>query len=144
MRYDHTKIFQSAYVLTIEIYRSSSKFSKEHKYTLGEKLKVLCGDLLDLIVVANAATNKLEFLKKLDLQLEKIKIYLRIAFDLKAISIGVFEVLSRKLDEIGRQLGGWRKWTEKQNCPSISARVSVNQDCGERAVKRELQPLSQI
>ena len=114
MRYDHTKIFQSAYLLTIEIYRSSSKFSKEHKYTLGEKLKNFCGDMLDLIVAANSASDKFQLLKKLDLQLEKIKIHLRIAFDLKAISIGVFEVLSRHLDEIGRQLGGWRKWTEKK------------------------------
>ena len=126
MRYDHTKIFQSAYILTIEVYRSSSKFSKEHKYTLGEKLKNLCGDMLDLIVAANSASDKFQLLKKLDLQLEKIKIHLRIAFDLKAISIGVFEVLSRHLDEIGRQLGGWRKWTDKQNCPSVSAGVSVN------------------
>lgn len=124
-RYDHTKIFQSVYLLTIEIYRASSKFNKDYKYTLGEKLKDLCGDLLDLVVVANAATDKSELLRKLDLQLEKIRIHLRIAFDLKVISLGIFEVFSRQLDELGRQLGGWQKWAEKFS-QSTSARVPAN------------------
>lgn len=125
-RFEHTKIFQSAYVLTLEIHRAVSRFSKEHKYTTGERLKNICGDMLDLIVIANSSANKLEILQKLDMQLEKIKIHLRIAFDLKAISPGLFEILSKQLDDVGRQLGGWRKWAEKQSCPSVPARVFVN------------------
>lgn len=124
MRYDHTKIFQSAYILTIEIYRVTSKFSKEHKYTLGERLKNLCSEALDLVIAANTVTDKLALLKKLNTQMERVKIHLRIAFDLKVVSSGSFELLSRRLEEVGRQLGGWQKWAEKNNCPPISARVS--------------------
>ena len=126
MRYNHTKIFQSAYILTLEMHRAASRFSKEHKYTTGERLKNICSDMLDLIVIANSSASKLELLQKLDTQLEKIKIHLRITFDLKAISSGLFAVLSKQIDDVGRQFGGWRKWTEKQNCPSIPARVPAN------------------
>ena len=82
--------------------------------------------MLDMIVVTNSSPDKIALLQKIDLQLEKTKIHLRIAFDLKAVSSGSFEVLNRQIEDIGRQLGGWRKWAEKQNCPPIPARVPAN------------------
>lgn len=126
MRYEHTKIFQSAYILTVEIYKATSKFSKTYKYTIGEKLKDHCGDMLDIIVVANSVEDKKELLKTLNSQLEKIRIHLRLACDLKIISHRLLGVLNKHIEEIGRQLGGWQRWAEKQSCPSVSARVSVN------------------
>ena len=38
-RYEHIRIFQCAYMLTIEIYKTAGNFNREFKYTLGEKLK---------------------------------------------------------------------------------------------------------
>ena len=38
-KYSDTPIFQKTYMLTINIYKMVSNFKKEHKYTLGEKLK---------------------------------------------------------------------------------------------------------
>ena len=37
-RYEHIRIFQCAYMLTIEIYKTTGNFSREFKYSLGEKL----------------------------------------------------------------------------------------------------------
>lgn len=108
------------------MYKITSKFSKTYKYTLGEKLKNHCGDMLDMIVAANAADNKKDLLRNIDSQLEKIRIHLRIACDLKIISPNLLGVLNKRLEEIGRQLGGWQKWAEKQSCLPASARVPAN------------------
>ena len=109
-RYDHTPIFHKTYVLTVNTYKATSSFKREYKYTLGEKTKLLCNDLLDLIVVVNSAENKLEPLEKLNNKLETLRIHLRLAFDLKAISRGQLGELNRQTEEIGRQIGGWQKW----------------------------------
>jgi hypothetical protein len=125
-RYEHIKIFQVAYILTVEIHKVASKFGKKHRYTLGEKIKNLCSDMLDMIVVANAATEKQESLKMIDAQLEKIRIQLRIVYDLRIISAGLLGILNKRIEEVGRQLGGWQKWAEEEACPSAPARVSVD------------------
>lgn len=71
-RYSHIPIFQSTYVLTINIYKAVGNFKREHKYTLGKKLKQICDELLDLIVVVNSAENKLKPLIYLSQKLENV------------------------------------------------------------------------
>lgn len=112
-RYGHTAIFQGTYLLTLSVYKATSNFKKEYKYTLGEKLKLVSHELLDLIVLANSQKDKIYTLKQLDNKLETMRIYLRIAFDLKIISAGLFEDFNKKIEEIGKQIGGWQKWANK-------------------------------
>ena len=112
MRYSHTPIFQKTYSLTVNIYKTTSNFKKEYKYTLGERLKLICHDLLDLIVVINSTKNKSELLEKLNNKLETLRIYLRLAFDLKVISRGKLGELNKQIEEIGKQIGGWQKWAQ--------------------------------
>ena len=109
-KYEHIPIFQKTYILTVSIYKASSNFKREHKYTLGEKLKLVCNDLLDLIIIVNGAENKLESLKKLDNKLETLRIHLRLAFDLRVISGGLLGEFNKHIEEIGRQIGGWQRW----------------------------------
>ena len=112
-QYFHTAIFQSTYILTLEIYKTTCNFKKEYKYTLGEKLKVISGELLDLIVLANSADKKIELLQKLDNRLETLRIHIRLAFDLKIITPGKLEIINKQIEVIGRQVGGWQKWAKQ-------------------------------
>ena len=114
MRYDHTPIFQRTYVLTVNIYKTTSNFKKQYKYTLGEKLKLVCHNLLELIVIVNTVEDKLKPLKKLNNELENLRIHLRLAFDLKVISRGHLGALNKDIEEIGKQIGGWQKWAAKK------------------------------
>ena len=57
-RYEHIRIFQCAYMLTIEIYKTTGNFSREFKYTLGEKLKNAAHDILDAIMRINSLPTK--------------------------------------------------------------------------------------
>jgi len=114
-RYEHIKIFQCAYLLTLEVYKTTKNFSKEYKYTLAEKLKNIAHELLDLIMQTNTLPDKekSKLFLLIDFKKENLRIYLRIACDLKIISGGRLGELNTKIEEIGRQLGGWQKWTAK-------------------------------
>lgn len=109
-RYDHIPIFQRTYILALHIYRTSSGFKREYKYTVGEKLKIICHDLLDLIVIINSKKDKREYLEKLDNKLETLRIHLRLTFDLKILSPGHLGVLNKQIEDIGKQIGGWSRW----------------------------------
>ncbi|MDD2934871.1 MAG: diversity-generating retroelement protein Avd [Candidatus Pacebacteria bacterium] len=110
-RYQHLPIFQSTYDLTLEIHKRANNFPRMHRHSIGEKIKNTSIDLLDLIVTANSAKNKTMYLENAQNILEKLKIYIRICFDLKILGQKGFEFLTRKIDEIGRQLNKWKEWS---------------------------------
>lgn len=114
-RYEHIKIFQCAYMLTIEVYKTTGNFSREFKYSLGEKLKNATHEILDAIIKTNAAPDerKQEYLSEIDFKKENLRLYLRIASDLKLVSPGRLGVLNEKIEDLGRQLGGWQKWAAR-------------------------------
>jgi hypothetical protein len=140
MRYSHTPIFQATYILTLAIYKATGNFKKEYKYTLGEQLKLLCHNLLDLIVLANITQEKALELEKLNIKLETLRIHLRLAFDLKAVSAGLLGELNRQIEEIGKQIGGWQKWAAKTVSPPAPAGVSRAQGPGESAAEGNFRP----
>ncbi len=108
-RYSHLPIFQKAYLLTLVIHRYTAKFQREHKYTLGAKLKDTVSVLLDWIIRANSEREKTHSLKEASLLLERLRIYVRLGHDLGVIGTKKYEILSRHMDELGRMLGGWLK-----------------------------------
>jgi len=115
-RCEHIKIFQCAYILTIEIYKTTGNFSREFKHTLGEKLKNASHELLDTISKVNSLPDKekQKYFSTIDFKKENLRIYLRIACDLELISPGRLGALNERIEEIGRQLGGWQKYVANQ------------------------------
>jgi four helix bundle protein len=108
-RYSHLPIFQKSYELLKWIYFCVSKFPKAEKYALGQKIKLVGMDFLDQIIRANGARDKRPHLEEAAQILEILRIYIRLSFDLSLINERRFELMSGKVDEIGRMLGGWRK-----------------------------------
>ncbi|MEF3691684.1 MAG: four helix bundle protein [Candidatus Moraniibacteriota bacterium] len=114
-RYQHLPIFQAAYDLNIEIHRRVENFPRVHRYSMGERLKSLTMDFLDLMVKANSVQNKFEILTQSEFILEKLKIYIRTCFDLKIFGPRIFEFLIRKIEDICQQLSKWKNWSKKGN-----------------------------
>jgi hypothetical protein len=112
-RYQHLQVFQDTYDLTLEIHKRVDIFPRIHRYSIGERIKVIGFDLLDLIILTNSENNKYPHLEKAEKILEKLKIYIRICFDLKILGNRGFEFLIRKMDEIGKQLNKWKEWSLK-------------------------------
>lgn len=113
-QYNHLPIFQLAYQLTLEIHQTVRQFSREYKYTLGQKLKEIISDLLDLIVAANSKEDKAEILEEARAKLEQFRIHLRLACDLKILGLKKYEAFNRTLEEISKQLSGWLEWAKNK------------------------------
>lgn len=70
---------------------------------------------MDLIIEANETQgSKKRFLDRIDDQLKKLRVQIRLAKDMKYLSIRKHEIIVKKLDEIGRLLGGWIKSCDKK------------------------------
>ena len=113
-KYNHLPIFQLAYKLIIEIYKMTHYFPREHKYTLGQKLKETNIEFIDFIILANSQENKTSSLKEARTTLERLRIYIRMSFDLKIINFKKYEFLSRSFEDLSRQLSGWQEWALKE------------------------------
>lgn len=95
------------------------KFPKAQRFLLAERLGKIALDFYECIIDAvQNPDDSLRFISKADLLLVKIRFYLRLSFDLHCISMGQFEYASKKVDELGRLLGGWIKKLKKNdyNC----------------------------
>jgi hypothetical protein len=60
--YDNLPIYKTSYDLLIKIFQIVRNFSKEYKYTLGEKLKNETIELIILIFKANSHHDKKPYL----------------------------------------------------------------------------------
>ncbi len=85
------------------------KFPKSRKFFLGDRIATGLLDVLDKLIEANYSREKLLLLRKANLQLEKIRYLLRIAYRMRCFDVRKYEFCSKALVEIGRMIGGWIK-----------------------------------
>lgn len=83
--------------------------AKTSRYTLGEKIDMFFLEVIELIYTASfmPKERKLPYLEKAVVKLDLLKLFLQIAWEIKALDIKKYVTLSEMLDEIGRMLGGW-------------------------------------
>lgn len=81
------------------------------RYTLGERIDSLFGDLLELTLKAGYSPkeNKLAIINQAAIKLDALKFFLQIAWEMKVIDTKKYSRLAEPLVEIGKMLGGWRK-----------------------------------
>ena len=109
-RYEHLKIYKSSYNLVKTIENQVKYFSKYNKYTLGTELRNISRNILFKIIQINNLNNKKEELKQLELEIEKLKILIRLCKELNAFSsFGAYEEIILKTIEIAKMTQGWLK-----------------------------------
>ena len=102
-------IFVKTYDFLLWFIPLTLKFPKSQRFLLAERLSKLALDFYDVILTAvMEPTRETELLQEADRLLTKIRLYVRLSYDLKCISLGQFEHASRRVDEIGRLIGGWK------------------------------------
>jgi four helix bundle protein len=102
-------IFQKTYDLILYLYPLVNKFPKSQRFVLGQRIENTALGTLEGIIVANNEFNKEEALKKTSVELEKLRIFIRLAKDLRFIGFKQYEHVSGIINEIGKMLGGWIK-----------------------------------
>ncbi len=103
-------IFTKTYDFLLWLIPVTLKFPKSQRFLLAERLSKQTLDFYDLILEAVLEPEQqATHLKTADKLLTKIRLYVRLSYDLHCISQKQFEHAARKLDELGRLIGGWQK-----------------------------------
>ena len=86
-------------------------FPKKDKYALGAKCESHIIDTLELLLAASSAPRpeKKQFLLQANVKFDALKIFLRLAKDIKALDAKKYVALQTHIQEIGKMLGGWQR-----------------------------------
>lgn len=107
--YDELPVFKASYDLLLDIFRFTANFTREYKYTVGERLKNHTLDLISLVYKANTAKSKAEIIQQAREQVELIRLLIRALKDLQQISLKSFITINKQVENVSKQLTGWQK-----------------------------------
>jgi four helix bundle protein len=100
-------IFQKTYDLILWLYPAVNKFPKSQRFILGQQIENTILEILKGIIEANVECQKIVYLKKISVELDKLRILIRLSKDLRFINIRQYGFAADKINEIGKMLGGW-------------------------------------
>ena len=108
-------IFKKAYELTKKLYELRGTIPKHDRYALWQRCENLLLEILEGILFASQLRKpqKLEPLEQVSVKLNVLRVFLRLAKDLKIMDLKKYGLLEEMVDEIGRMLGGWIKSTRE-------------------------------
>jgi hypothetical protein len=92
---------------------------KHHRFSLGEKIDRFFVEIIDAIATASflPPKEKLSFVRFAIKRLDVLKVFLMMLWETKSLDNKKYITLSEKLNEIGRNLGGWQGKLLKENSP---------------------------
>lgn len=93
-------------------YNLLKKYPKSEKYGLSSEIRKSMFQTIRLILYANKMSNKynkLDIINKIDAEIASQKFFVRFSYRSRYISNNNYYEWSKRLDEIGKILGGWIK-----------------------------------
>ncbi len=111
----HTPIVQCSYQLLIDLHRLVERLARARRFALGTDIIALSTSILDDLVAANLqrqASARIEAIERAALALARLRIRLRLLYDLKSLSSGQLAALNDQIENIAKQQSAWRKWAE--------------------------------
>ena len=90
-------------------YAALQQFPKSEKHTLAADIKQSMFKLLELVIICNKKYYKKNTMQELDVELDVLRSYIRLAMTLKFLPFKKYEIWSGYLNEIGKMIGGWLK-----------------------------------
>ncbi len=97
---------------------------KIHRYSLGEKIDTIYIEIIEAISIAGflSREEKQPWVRLAIRKTDTLKVLLMVLWETKSLQDKRYIVLSEKIEEIGRMLGGWngqlQKNQQKQNSPT--------------------------
>lgn len=88
---------------------ATEKFPKRVRFTFADRINNLALDSAEDLVEARSSRDKRHLLRRINLRLERLRIFLRLCHRLKYLPHQGYEHAARSLNEVGRMLGGWIK-----------------------------------
>jgi hypothetical protein len=122
MRQDLPAI-QKAYDVAKELFQRVGNFPKEYRYNLGDRIIESVLGVLENLTVAAYSSRKGELLDEASLKLDRLRILVRLSRELGPVSNKGYEHIAVMTDDLGRQIGGWRKQTGGKHAQNLKEPV---------------------
>jgi four helix bundle protein len=90
-------------------YKAVAQFPRSERHTLAADIKRSMLSLLALIITCNKRYYKKTTMQDLDVELDVLRSYIRLAMRLGFLPLRKYELWAGMLNEIGRMVGGWMK-----------------------------------
>jgi hypothetical protein len=121
-KFEHLKIYKSAYDLLIVLHRLHPSFPKAYKYSLGQSLL----DTMEkaILEIAHINSSHSKHFTKLLLLLEQVKLKIRMLKTLSVISQKTYCVLLEESVNLLRQAQGWQSYSQRVSHQSREATVT--------------------
>ncbi|MDP8322146.1 MAG: diversity-generating retroelement protein Avd [Candidatus Stygibacter australis] len=87
---------------------------KSVRYSLTSRILNYANDILELVIEAIYSKEKAEKIDRMNLLLEKLRVYVRICEKRNYISHKQYYRLSVEFNEFGKMIGGWKKGDHNQ------------------------------
>jgi hypothetical protein len=87
------------------------QFPKPERFGIGEKLDNLFLETIEILFTARylKAQEKIGYFEQAILKIDRLRLFLEIAWENKIIKSKHYGELLEELDGIGKEIGGWRK-----------------------------------
>lgn len=97
-------------------YGYRDNFPKKARYTLGDKIDARFLNVLELVSIATyqGPVEKISTLDRATMGVDVLKFLLRVAWELHILDEKKYATLSDGVQEVGRQIGGWKKGVQKK------------------------------
>ena len=95
-------------------YLALAQYPKAEKFALVTDIKRSMDTMLERVIEAQKKYFKKTTLQDLDVEIAKLKAYMRLSYTLKFLPTKKYEVWSGMVVEIGKMLGGWLKTVNSQ------------------------------
>lgn len=112
---DQPVVVVKTYDFTLWLLPKVEKFSRAYRFSVGDRLVSHGLDLLLSLVEAAYSSNKAGLLDRANRDVNAVRYLLRLAKDLKLMSLDSWKFAAEQLDEIGRMVGGWQKASGKRS-----------------------------
>lgn len=108
---DDLPILQKMYDFYKVFYQCSLNLPKKDRFSIGQRCENQILDLIEQTIKASKSRreHKQEILYQISLQLDVLKIFVRLMKEARVIDLKKYTFLQNHINEIGKMLGGWIK-----------------------------------
>jgi hypothetical protein len=107
--YGDAIVVEKTYEFLLWLLPKVEKFPRSFRFSVGDRTVRLGLDLLQSLVEAAYSSEKSELLQTANRNANGLRYVMRLARDLKLVTIDSYGFAAGRLEEIGRMIGGWQK-----------------------------------
>lgn len=90
----------------------TEKFPRRAAHTLRQRIDTLALDVFERLIEARYTRDRAPILRQINLDLEKLRLLLRLAHEQAVLDPRAFRHACTELWEVGRMVGGWQRSSE--------------------------------